>query len=32
VDKRRQEVGLPSMAEYRKQMEKVYKPESPAKK
>jgi hypothetical protein len=32
VDKRRKEIGLPSLAEYRKQMEQVYKPAAPAKK
>jgi uncharacterized protein DUF6624 len=32
VDKRRKEVGLPSLAEYRKQMEKVYGRQPPAKK
>jgi hypothetical protein len=32
VDKRRQEVGLPSLAEYRKQMEKAYKPDKSSRK
>src|SRR5215469_11112761 len=32
VDKRRKEIGLSSLAEYRKQMEKVYGPQPPQKK
>lgn len=32
VDKRRQEVGLPTLAEYRKQMERTYRPAPPGKK
>ncbi len=32
VDKRRKEVGLPSLAEYRKQIEKAYRSEPPKKK
>src|SRR5438105_2104095 len=32
VDRRRQEVGLPSLAEYRQQMERTYRREPPEKK
>ena len=32
MDKRRKEIGLSTLAEYRKQMEQVYKPAAPAKK